>query len=162
MKESQILYSFPEPCIQVLKLLFSLTKASVGLLATKYGTTEGNILNILHDLKIIGLVKKKEKDYVINLQKEKEVKDITYGKNEKQILKNIFLSLEGVVAAIKELKEMNEIDIVNIGKTFAYHKGAKAVKETSWKQIGRVYFAWLKYLGIIEEIGDTIKIKEDI
>jgi len=158
--QSENLYSFPEPCLEILNILFSLGKASTNTLILKSGKSKGSILNIIHDLKLLGFIRKEEGKYIINMEREQEIRDIIFDRNKLEILKKNFFALPGVKESIEEVKRKGKVDLLDLGKTFSYHSGTKASKESSWTQIGRVYLGWLRYLKMVQEKEGMIKIKD--
>jgi len=141
--EQTTLFLGPRENIAVLKGIFSSRKSSPKDLAKVLNKKEGTIINSIHDLKILNLIDE-------NMQITKEARNVIYERNAKQILENLFLSIKGHKEAVDEINSKKEITPLSVGKTFCFHTNARATKESSIKQIGRLYLRWLRFLGLIK------------
>lgn len=144
MNEHTTLFLGPEENIAVLKGIFSSRKSSAEEIARITGKQKGTVINAIHDLRILCLID-------IELRTLKEAKNIVYDRNAKNVLKEKFISVNGHKEAIDEVNKEERINPLVIGRIFCYHTNARATKESSIKQIGRLYLRWLKFLNIFEE-----------
>lgn len=144
MDEQTTLFLGPEENLDILKGIFSSKKSSPEEIARVIGKKKGTVNNSIHDLKILRLID----DEIKTLD---EAKKIVYDRNAKQVLKEMFISVHGHKEAIDEVKSEEEINPLAVGKIFCFHTNARATKESSIKQIGRLYLRWLKFLDLIED-----------
>lgn len=152
MSESTTLFLGPEDNIAILKEAFSNGKALADDLVKKTGKNKGTILNSIHDLKILSLVD-------TELKVADEVKNIVYERGAKEILKNHFLNVTGNKEATDEIITSMNLDPLEVGKSFCFHTNARAAKESSLRQIGRLYLRWLKFLCLINESKSENEVK---
>lgn len=150
MTKSTTLFLGPEENLSILRVIFSSRKTSTKEITKTTGKKEGTVLNALHDLKILSLIDEK-----INLLEES--KNIVYGRNAEEVLKELFMSVSGNKDAVEEINSKEEINPLEAGKIFCFHTNARATKENSIKQIGRLYLRWLRFLNLIEDK----EVKED-
>ena len=150
MNEQTTLFLGPEENLAILKGIFSSRKTSAEDIAKVTGKNKGTILNAIHDLRVLCLIDEK-------LNPFDEAKHIVYDRDSKKVLKKMFTSVSGHKEAIDEINSKEEINALEVGKVFCFHTNARASKESSIKQIGRLYLRWLKYLGLIENKEGEIK-----
>lgn len=143
MNEQTTLFLGPEENITVLKGIFSSKKSSAEDIAGVVDKKKGTVNNSIHDLKILNLI-----DGQINVTDE--ARNIVYDRNAKQILKKLFIAVSGNKEAVKEINSEEQINPLKAGKIFCFHTNARATKESSITQIGRLYLRWLKFLDLIE------------
>lgn len=141
-KDSTILYFGPEDNISLLREIFSSGKKNPDEIAVKTGKNKGTILNTIHDLRLLCLI-----DGDLNFFDE--ARRIIYDRNAKESLKEMFTNVSGYKEAIEEINSQDELTPLNVGQIFCFHANAKSTKESSIKQIGRLYLRWLKYLDLI-------------
>lgn len=141
MNEPTTLFLGPEENLSILKEIFSARKSSAEEIAKKIGKNKGTILNALHDLRILKLVD-------ANLEIQSEARNIIYDRNAIETIKNRFIEISGNKEAINEITSSQIDDPLEIGKIFCFHTNARATKESSLKQIGRLYNRWLKFLNL--------------
>lgn len=144
MDEKTTLFLGPKENIVVLKGIFSSKKSSPKDFVKILDKKEGTIINSMHDLKILNLIDETMK--VTN-----EAKNIVYDRNAEQILKELFLSVKGHKESVDEINSEKEVNPLLVGKTFCFHTNARATKESSIKQVGRLYLRWLEFLDLIED-----------
>lgn len=144
MTEQTTLFLGPEENVSILKKIFSGGKTSAEDIAKTSGKTRGTIHNAIHDLKILKLLD----EQLIPLN---ETKSIVYGRDVKKILGDRFISIEGYTEAIEEVNSIGELTPINVGKIFCFHTNARSSKESSIKQIGRLYLRWLRFLDLIKD-----------
>lgn len=149
MNEQTTLFLGPEENLAILKGIFSSRKSSVEGIARITGKKKGTVNNSIHDLRILFLIDD-------DLKTLEEAKNVVYDRNAKQILKEMFMKVHGHKEATDEVNAKEKINPLLVGKIFCYHTNARATKESSIKQIGRLYLRWLKFLNIFEK-----KEKED-
>lgn len=143
MNEQTTLFLGPEEDIAILKVIFSSRKTSAEDIAKVTGKNKGTVLNAIHDLRVLFLLDEK----IIPLD---EAKQIVYDRDSKKVLREKFNSVNGHKEAIEEINSKAEINALDVGKVFCFHTNARAAKESSIKQIGRLYLRWLKYLDLLE------------
>ncbi|MBL7060499.1 MAG: hypothetical protein ISS13_01545 [Actinobacteria bacterium] len=143
MNEQTTLFLGPEENITVLKGIFSSKKSSAEDIAGVVDKKKGTVNNSIHDLKILNLI-----DGQINVTDE--ARNIVYDRNAKQILKKLFIAVSGNKEAVKEINSEEQINPLKAGKIFCFHTNARATKESSITQVGRLYLRWLKFLDLIE------------
>lgn len=144
MDEHTTLFLGPEENIAVLKGIFSSRKSSAEAIARITGKKKGTVTNAIHDLRILCLIDDE-------LKTLKEAKNIVYDRNAKHVLKEMFMSVNGHKEAIDEVNKEERINPLVIGRIFCFHTNARATKESSIKQIGRLYLRWLKFLNIFDK-----------
>lgn len=152
MNKQTTLFLGPEENITILKGIFSSKKTSPEDIARIVNKRKGTINNSIHDLKILKLINEQ-----INIMDE--ARSIVYDRNAKQILKKLFMDISGNKEAIKEINSEEKINPLEIGKIFCFHTNARATKESSITQIGRLYLRWLKFLDLIENKEKEREIK---
>lgn len=133
--------------ISILKEAFSVGKAIVESLVKKTGKNKGTISNSVHDLKILSLV---DDEWNVTA----EAKNVVCDRGAKDILKTYFLGVKGNKETTNETISCNTFDSLEVGKSFCFHTNARASKESSIRQIGRLYLRWLRYLDLIENKGE--------
>ena len=143
MNEQTTLFLGPEENIAILKGIFSSKKSSAEDIARVVDRKKGTVNNSIHDLKILNLI-----DGQINVKDE--ARNIVYDRNAKQILKTLFIAVSGNKEAVKEINSEEQINPLKAGKIFCFYTNARATKESSITQIGRLYLRWLKFLDLIE------------
>lgn len=148
MNEATLLFLGPEEDIFILKEIFSTRKNSAEEIAKKIGKNKGTVLNAIHDLRILTLID-------ANLSILPEAKNIIYEREAKETIKEKFISVSGNKEAIEEVNSKEISNPLDVGRVFCFHTNARATKESSLKQIGRLYNRWLKYLDIIKEKGEV-------
>ena len=143
MNEQTTLFLGPEENLTVLKAIFSSRKTFAEEIAKVIGKNKGTVLNAVHDLRVLCLIDEK-------LNPLDEAKNIVYDRGSKEVLKNLFISVSGNKEAVDEINSEKNFNPLIVGNIFCFHTNARASKESSKKQIGRLYLRWLKYLGLIE------------
>jgi len=146
MNEQTTLFLGPEENLAILRGVFSSRKTSADDIAKVTGKNKGTVLNAIHDLKVLCLIDK-------NLTPLNESKNIVYDRGAKEVLKNLFISVTGNKEAVDEINSEKNFNPLVVGNIFCFHTNARATKESSKKQIGRLYLRWLKYLDLIENKG---------
>ncbi len=143
MNEQTTLFLGPEENLTILKGIFSSRKTSPEDIAKSIGKNKGTVINAIHDLKILSLIDEK-------LHPREEAKNIVYDRNAKDVLRELFLSVKGNKEAVEEINTKEKIDPLESGKIFCFHTNARATKDSSIKQIGRLYLRWMKFLDLIK------------
>lgn len=146
MDEQTTLFLGPTENLVILKGIFSSKKSSVEVIAKNTGKKKGTVNNSIHDLRILCLIDDE-------LKTLEEAKSIVYERNAKQVLRELFMAVLGHKEAIDEVNAQEDINPLVIGRIFCFHTNASATKESSIKQIGRLYIRWLKFLDLFEKKG---------
>ena len=148
MTEPTCLFLGPEENLTILKEIFSTRKISAEEIAMKINKNKGTVLNAIHDLKILALIEN-------NMETSDAARNIVYERGAKEALKERFLAIKGNKESVEEINTQKDYDPLGVGRTFCFHTHARAAKDSSLKQIGRLYLRWLRFLGLIEEIQEV-------
>lgn len=151
MTEPTGLFLGPEENLAILKEIFSTRKSSAEEIATKINKNKGTVLNAIHDLKILALIEN-------NMETSDAARNIVYERGAKEALKERFLAIKGNRESVEEINSKKNYDPLEVGRTFCFHTHARAAKDSSLKQIGRLYLRWLRFLELVnvqEEVKEN-------